>query len=184
MTITTLDNGLIIVPRADWGARYSAGGRELKRGITEVNIHHTVTDPQGDDDKAGFLDPSDDPCLDMRKLEAILQSRGLAPGYSWVVHPSGVLLEGAGNRAGAHTGGRNSVSYGISFMGNFEQDQPTLAALVAAGRLLNLLRLDDRLAELGNVTIQPHSATKATACCGHNLREALPWIRWFAGTNA
>lgn len=107
--------------------------------------------------------------------------RGLAPGYSYVIHPSGVVLEGAGRMVGAHTARHNSKSYGLSFMGNYDRHQPTLAQLVAAARTINLLRLDGALvADLGGIAILGHRDTKATACPGANIYPLLNWIRWFA----
>ena len=97
MAILSLNNGYIFVPRADWGARHSAGRKKMQMGISEIVIHHTVTSVRKD------------PCLNMRIVEDVLHQRGLAPGYSFTVDPSGIVLEGAGHMVGAHTGGRNSV---------------------------------------------------------------------------
>lgn len=179
----TAPNGYTLVTRAEWGARHSAGRSAMAKGQREVNIHHTVIDPAGPGGYNEVLEPTDDPCHDMRRLEDVLNARGLAPGYSYVIHPSGVVLEGAGKRKGAHTGGHNSHSYGISFMGNFDLHSPTLSALVAAARTINLLRLDGSLVrDLSSITIQGHRDTKATACPGANVYPLLRWIRWFAHT--
>jgi len=174
-------NGYTMVPRGDWGARHSPGGRSMRRPVSNVYIHHTVVAPSGPEGYDSDLDTSDDPCGDMRKLETILNARGLAPGYSYAIHPSGVVLEGAGKRRGAHTGGHNSDGYGIAFMGNYDNHQPTLAQLVAAARTVNLLRMDGSLVrDLPAVNIVGHRDTKATACPGANLYPLLKWIRWFA----
>lgn len=159
MAITNI-NGHVFVPRADWGARRHQGGGTLSRGLREVNIHHTVTEP------------SDDPCVDMRHIENVLHQRGLAPGYSYVIHPSGIILEGAGKRSGAHTAGRNKLSYGISFIGNFDRDQPTAAALSAAVTVINLLRFSGELdPTLSRLAFKMHRDHNATACPGLHLAE-------------
>lgn len=160
---------LLIVSRRQWGARFSAGSRRLPP-VSTVVVHHTVTRPTGD------------PCRDMRTIERVLHSRRLAPGYNAVIHPSGVILEGAGPNIGAHTAGQNSRTYGISFMGNFEGESPTWDALAAAGKLINLLRWIGQLPpELDRVRIAGHNEFRSTACPGANLRPRLQQIRWFAG---
>ena len=161
----------IVVERADWGAKFSPGTRPMPGRLSEVNIHHSVTRAS-----------RHDPCGDMRQIERILHSRGLDPGYSACIHPTGVILIGAGDKIGKHTKGRNSKSYGICFIGDFTRDHPTWDALQSAGWLINLLRFTGKLVpQLGNITIQPHSATSATACPGENLRNRIEAIRYFAG---
>lgn len=180
MAITTTDQGYIFVPRKDWGARHSAGTKKMASGRNKVFIHHTVTVPSGD------------PCRDMRTVEDVLHQRGLAPGYSYVVHPSGVVLEGAGQMVGAHTGGHNSEGFGISFIGNYDRDTPTLASLIAVARTINLLRLGGNLTpNLADIDIIPHRSTKQTACPGANMVQpvlmgstALNWIRLLASRGA
>ena len=161
---------VLVVKRDQWGAKYSAGRKAMPKPVAEVNIHHTVTPA------------TDDPCADMRTVERVLQSRDLAPGYSFCIHPSGIILEGAGGNVGAHTAGRNSRSYGFSFIGNYDNMQPTWAQLAAAGYLIRVLQFTGFIVpDLATVTIQGHRATKATACPGANLAPRMDAIRWFAG---
>lgn len=182
MAITTLDNGFVFVPRPDWGARHSAGRTPMPK-VDTIVLHHTVTPANGD------------PCTNMRTVENALHGRGLAPGYSYVVDPSGVVLEGAGGLKGAHTEGMNGKAFGISFIGNYDVQSPTMAALVAAGRTVNMLRFFGRLeADLANVKILLHRQTKATACPGAHMvsipgpdgqtRTVADWVRFFAATSA
>lgn len=174
MTITT-ENGYVFVPRADWGARHSAGRSPMPAQVDEIYFHHTVTRPSGD------------PCADMRSVESVLHQRGLAPGYSFVFHPSGVVLEGAGFNKGAHTDGHNSRGYGFSFIGNYDEQPLTLAQLIAASRTVNLLRLSGRLApDLAKIAMKFHREIKPTACPGAHAvnvgdgRSVKDWVRWFA----
>lgn len=177
MTIVKLDNGYVFVPREDWDHQVDFPTGRVARPVSDVFIHHTVTNPTGD------------PCRDARHVESILDERDL-DGYSYLVHPSGVILQFAGSRRGEHTGGHNSTSYAFSFIGNYDEMQPTLAQLVNTARCLNLLRLNgDVVPTLGDVRIRPHSDVKTTACPGVNVRDntlgghtPLEWIRWFAGT--
>ena len=185
-----LDNGFIYVPHGEWSRRPTGGrGRrggpvKQKMGVDTVFIHHTVTIAQGDQSLIGQLDPSDDPCKDARVIEQILDNRNLLPGYSYIVHPSGVVLECAGDYIGAHTENHNSTSKGIVLIGNFDQQQPTLAGLVGAARTINLLRLGGQLVgDLNKLKILGHRNSKSTACPGANLYPLIGFIRKFAADN-
>lgn len=173
--------GHIFVPRSDWGARYSAGRTTMPAKVKEINVHHTASNA------------TDNPCVDMLTVERVLHERGLAPGYSYVIHPSGVILEGAGGMVGAHTAGRNKLSYGIAFIGNFENVTPTAEALNAAAGLVNLLRFFQVLeVDLAKVDIKLHRDTSATLCPGRNLVNMVgldgrpatvaKWMRFIAGS--
>lgn len=180
----TLDNGLIIVEHGEWSKR-ATGSRSngkpripLGNGLHKVFIHHSVTIAQGDPAQIGHLDPSDDPCADARRVEAILAERGLLPGYSYLVHPSGVILECAGDYVGAHTEGHNSSSVAFCLIGNFDKQQPTLAALVNISRSINLLRWSGRLAsDFDKLLIMGHRHVGQTACPGVNVANVLNNIR-------
>lgn len=183
MTILSQPNGFIFVPRADWKPRHPIAKNHPKmaKKREKIFIHHTVTNP------------TPNPCADMQALEGILANRkpSLLPGYSYVVHPTGIVLEGAGEYVGAHTGGHNSEGYGISFMGNFEsRDHLTLIALVNAARTINRLRWVGAVTpDLSRLQIIPHRATKATACPGNNImakingKNGLEWIKWAVENN-
>jgi peptidoglycan recognition protein len=50
-------------------------------------------------------------------------------GYSFLVGGDGNVYEGRGwDEIGAHTGGFNSVGYGVCFLGSFTSQLPTAAA--------------------------------------------------------
>jgi N-acetylmuramoyl-L-alanine amidase len=109
------------------------------------------------------------------------------------VHPSGVVLEFAGfDRIGEHTQGHNSGSIGICFIGNMQTTKPTIEALVAAARTVNLGKLGQHIAlDMPVSAIRPHQAVKPTACPGAHLlqpwingRSGIDWIRWFVATGA
>lgn len=136
--------------------------------VSTVYIHHTVTMP------------SPDPAVDMRNIEAIDIARFGVPSYSWVIHPSGVVLDGMTVHRGAHTinnanQSQNDISFGVSFIGNFENDQPTDAALHACGDLLR--SLEQRQLVRDGWVLKGHRDVYATACPGAHLYPRLGDIR-------
>lgn len=153
--------------RAQWGATYDVSKRDLMTGlpVPTIFIHHTVTNP------------TDDAAADMRKVEAIDIARFGVPSYSWTVHPTGVVCEGMGNHRGAHTINNaglslNNVSFGISFVGNYELDDPTERAMTACRELIASIAANPTLLRPG-FAIRGHRDVYATACPGAHLYPRL-----------
>lgn len=171
----------IVVQRDQWGARYSAGRKPMPKGIREINIHHSVTALEGGG--KAYDNSLDDPHVLARiigRVERVLHDRGLAPGYSFTFHPSGVILVGAGGNVGAHTGGRNSVSYGFCLLGNYDIAQPTFAQFASMAWMIQFMRWTGALhSDLDAIKIQGHRATKATACPGANMADKIWAIKDF-----
>ena len=153
---------MTFLSRSQWGATTPLGPA-VRTPVSKVFIHHTVTNP------------SADPARDARGLDAIGRSRFGIFSYSWVIHPDGTIIEGAGLHRGAHTGGHNSTSFGIAFIGNFENTGPTKEAMIAAANLIKFLKLGGKVTR--EVQILPHRSVKSTACPGKNLNNALPLLR-------
>ena len=166
-------NGFVFLEREDWDPQVDFPTRQIRKPADEVYLHHSVTTP------------TNDPCADARRLERILDQRGL-DGYNYLIHPTGIVIEFAGERRGEHTYGTNSDSFGICFIGNFQYQQVTLAAMVHAGTIINLLRLKgDLVAPLDQIHILHHRDVKSTACPGDNNMNIngsplKDWVRWFA----
>jgi hypothetical protein len=79
-----------ILTRREWGASVSPGYARGE-GISEVWMHHSVT--IADDDYS--FEGVNDVVKDMKEIERIGKSRfGVFP-YSFCIHPSGVVGEGA-----------------------------------------------------------------------------------------
>lgn len=159
--------------REEWGATYNVDKRPLMTGlpVSTVYVHHSVTIATGNPD------------ADMRDIERIDIERFGVPSYSWGVHPSGVVLEGMGLHRGAHTidnakNSFNNIAFGLMFMGDFRTDQPTDAALHAAGELLALQEARGNL-QAGWV-LRGHLDVYATVCPGPNLYPRLAEIRALA----
>lgn len=154
----------MVVARSVWGASPRSLPKEpMRLPAGEVFIHHTVTDPTGD------------PYADMRKIERIGVQRFGQISYSYVVHPDGTVMEGAGLLRGAHTAGRNSTSFGIAWVGNYEVLSPALTQIDATRHLIHALRTDGHLT--GDALIRGHRDVAITACPGAKLYEILPVIR-------
>lgn len=175
--IVTLDNGFVFVKRPGWDPHVDFPRGKVRTPVRDIFIHHTVTNPTAN------------PCADAQTVERVLDQRRL-DGYSFLAHPSGVILEFAGHNRGEHTGGHNSTSFAYSLIGNYDNMSPTLAQLVNIARSINLQRLAGHVtADLSKLRIRPHADVKATACPGANMRHAtingatgIDWIRWFVHT--
>lgn len=149
------------ITRGQWGFR----GRirpSMSLPSNGARLHHSVTTA------------TNNPNADMRTLESIGINRFGYLSYSWAVHPSGVILQGQGNRVGAHTAGRNSSEHGIVLIGNYETSRPSQAMLDAVAELLahghrqNWWR---RATLLGG-----HNDVGATACPGRHAYSQISAI--------
>ncbi|KAG8441245.1 hypothetical protein GDO86_006835, partial [Hymenochirus boettgeri] len=161
-----------VIQRCMWGAKpYKGKPTFLKLPLSYVFIHHTYEPSQ--------------PCTsfhqcaaDMRSMQDFhQQDRGWDDiGYSYVVGSDGYLYEGRGwYWVGAHTMGKNSVGYGVSFIGNYTSTVPkdSIMCLVKDRFLQCALRL-------GYITpdynIQGHRQVVDTSCPGDALfREIQSW---------
>jgi hypothetical protein len=155
----------VIIRRADWGAKPATLPTvPMRLPATQVYIHHSVS----------LVSP--DPLADMRVIEAVgLRRFGQFP-YSYAVHPKdGVILEGAGLMRGAHTAQRNSTSFGICWIGNYEDRAPKVQQLDATRQLISQLTADGHL--LPGADILGHRDVFATACPGQKLYDVLDVIR-------
>lgn len=135
--------------------------------VGDVFIHHTATgQPQAFD--AAFL----------RQVEAAEMGRGdglIAVAYHRLVFPNGDVAEGRpwGTKGGA-TINNNSTSVAVCFVGNFQTDVPTSAAVDAAANELKGAVAFGIIPP--NFTTRPHSDVFATACPGVNLRPLVSVI--------
>lgn len=159
----------MLVAREDWGFEGPLGPAEVRLPALEVWLHHSVTTP------------TDDPFADMHRLEEIGQDRFGRLSYSYAVHPSGVVLEGQGTWIGAHTQGRNSTSFGVCLIGNYDTAAPPKKMLDSTAWLL---------AMIGRTGLGPdqlsggHRDTKQTACPGIHAYRAIPDINALARMRA
>jgi len=165
-----------IIPRAEWGARYSNGAYYQGKPIilplpySETWFHHSA---------GRYLPPTatfEEEVALMREIEQIGQDRfGQGISYTWLDFPSGRIYEGHGvDRRGTHTGGRNDIARAVCFPGNYDVQRLTDAQQMSASWLLQYTHRQgwsrNRTANGG------HRDVKATACPGAHAYRAIPDI--------
>lgn len=154
-----------VIPRCQWGAKaHKDAPIILSLPLPFLYIHHTY-------------EPSK-PCLtlqqcsrDMRAMQSFHQDvRGWDDiGYSFVVGSNGYLYEGRGWRhRGRHTKDKNSIGYGVAFIGDYSSSLPSRHSLdLVRHRLLKCAVDGGRLA--ANFTIHGHRQVVNTTCPGDAL---------------
>lgn len=153
-----------IVTPTRWGSTGPAGPASMTLPSRGVWIHHTVTTPTGD------------PYADARTIERIGIDRFGRGSYSWLIHPSGVVMQMQGHRIGAHTGGHNSTSHGLAFIGNHDVHRPTAEALAAAGALLRHGHRRGWWRQARPLGGHRDAAGASTACPGRHLYRLVPTL--------
>jgi hypothetical protein len=155
-----------LIPRAAWGSQFKPR-RRMALPVERVYLHHSVTNPTAN------------PCDDAKAIERVGIARFGQLSYSYMIHPTGVILEGCAEWVGAHTSGQNTTSFGVCFIGNnLNGGMPTPQALSAAAACINALRGFGLT--VGSPRILPHSAVKATACPGLQPQE-IEQLRFATG---
>ena len=156
---------MTIVARSVWGAKpASLPATPMRLPATQVFIHHSVTQV------------TNDPYADMRAIEAVgLERFGQFP-YSFAVHPKdAMVLEGCGLLRGAHTARWNSTSFGVCWIGNYEERAPKVEQVDATRQLIHDLQAAGHL--IPGADIHGHLDVYATACPGRKLYDLLDLIR-------
>jgi len=143
-----------IISRAQWGAGSSmrCGGPSYGDGIRAAVIHHTAT---GND-----YAPQDSAAI----IRSIYAYHTMTLGwcdiaYNALVDKYGQVFEGrAGGITkdvlGSHTGGFNRDVWGVSLIGDFEEDPPPDIMVKTTGRLLGWRMSLDRVNPLNTVQLK------------------------------
>jgi len=158
-----------------WPLQYAAKEKKFV-------IHHTAT--------TGNLDNPEQAIRDIYYYHAITRGWGDI-GYNYIMDQSGNVYEGrAGGEGviGAHAGGANNGSIGISVLGNYEDAQVPEKVVNALGKFISQKAKIYNIDVLGKSTfrgensynILGHSDVKSTDCPGVYLYEKLPIIRTLA----
>ena len=157
-----------LIRRASWRAR-RPNRAELSRASSPwrwITVHHSVVRTE-DTSAAETFDT-------VRGIQRDhMDSKGWGDiGYHFLIDPAGRVIEGRELVwQGAHAGGQNNIgNVGICLLGNFDEDQPTRAAIGSLDRLV--LELQQKLG-IPRFNVRPHRAWKETACPGRHL---MPWF--------
>lgn len=153
----------VIVTRAQWGAKVTPRNA-MPLPAREVWLHHSVTPV------------TSDPKADVRAIERIGIQRFGHISYSYLFHPDGTALEGAGLQVGAHTAGRNSSSFGLCLIGDYTKRDPTPAQINAVRQVVAAL-IDTGRLRPGRYPTGGHRDLKATACPGDRAYALLSAFR-------
>jgi hypothetical protein len=180
-----------IISRRGWGADERLRGTngaacarpKYSATVQAAFVHHTV-------DRNNYT-RAQVPAM-IRAIYAFhVKGRGWCDvGYNFLVDKFGRVFEGRyGGRQfpvlGAHTGGYNTDSFGISLIGNFQTGTPPAAMMEATARTI-AWKLDSNyrspiatvvLAGKRLATVSGHRDTKATACPGVYVYRDLGWLR-------
>ena len=100
---------------------------------------------------------------------------------SFLIGGDGNIYEGRGwNIQGAHTGGFNTVGYGVCFMGDFTDHNPTEQAIVAYNSLVECAVNTEKI--VSDYNMFGHRQTKpegGTECPGDFFYQTIQtWSHW------
>lgn len=154
-----------IVPIGVWGG--TPAGRPIMRlPAVALWVHHSVTIPTAD----AFAD--------FRTVDRIHQQNLGGVAYSYLIHPNGMIGEGQGTNIGAHTLNWNDRSFGVCFIGNFMDVDPSPES-ISSFRWLRDDLASCGLLEAGIYPTGGHrdAPGNSTACPGNLLEAALPELR-------
>ena len=174
----------VYIDRAGWG---NPTGNEISCPdptyvpVTHLIVHHS----------AGVSESDNWPAVVRAIRNFHVNTNGWCDmGYNWLIDPNGVIYEGRGGGndiRGAHFCGANSATMGVCLLGNFEENEPTEAALNSLDSLLTWKACDRRLnpaVEDFHVSsgknlqvISGHKDGCGTLCPGVNLYSQLDSTR-------
>ena len=164
-----------------WGGTPN-GWPQMTLPAVALWAHHSVTN----EDLGVFATAN--AIADFLELDAIGKSRGHGGiSYSYAIHPEGVIGEGQGKRRGAHTAGNgcngspwgwNPCSFGVVFIGNYDDDTLTDAAINSFRWLRDVLIANgDLVAGVYPTGGHQDAPGNATGCPGHNIETNLDLLR-------
>lgn len=162
-----------LITRNEWGALSPRGPIGNMGPARSVFGHHTVTLLRDD---ARPRDVAEH----MRYLQRIAFGRRFYDiSYNYAISESGLVAEGRGfGKVGAHTAGYNSTAHAFVFIGNFDNEKITDAALEAFAELYEMGVSKDHINK--GAPIWPHQKVSATACPGRNVLANMSKLRSLA----
>jgi hypothetical protein len=175
-----------VYSRADWGADESLRTQPSSYSSTIYGgwVHHTAG--------SNSYSSADVPAIIRGIYIYHVRSRGWSDiGYNFLVDRFGRIWEGRYGGIdrpviGAHTGGYNTNTFGVSAIGNFEQIAPTSSLVNSVSALIawklgtygrNPAGTTRTLDGSDRPVVGGHKDASATACPGRYLYAQLPYIR-------
>lgn len=157
-----------LIPRARWKAA-RPNPRNMARSSGRwswITVHHSVFSSS-----SNSLEDSLDTVRRIQR-EHIQGQKYADIGYHYLIDRAGRVIEGRSLRwQGAHAGGANNIgNVGICLLGNFDEEQPTQAAIGSLNKLV--FELQNKL-RIPRKNVRPHRAWKETDCPGKHL---MPWF--------
>ncbi|MBK6929753.1 MAG: N-acetylmuramoyl-L-alanine amidase [Saprospirales bacterium] len=175
------------VSRAGWGGppAQQPGCTPNYTAVSHLIVHH----------QAGVANPPFAAVVGAIWQQHVYTNSWCDIGYNWLIAPDGTIYEGragGNNVVGAHFCGQNANTMGVCFLGNFQNEQPTAAALSSLSRLLAWKCCDSGINPTATAfhagsgltlqNISGHRNGCSTLCPGDNLYARLPGVRTMTDT--
>merc|ERR1711970_439144 len=129
-----------IISREEWGARPPVEeSNRLPDNLPMLFVHHSAMTECSDRASCSAA---------VREIQDLhMDNNGWWDiGYSFLIGGDGQVYEGRGfNVQGAHTGGFNTEGYGVCFMGDFTDHNPTSAAINTFHKLAKCMVNSDKI---------------------------------------
>ncbi|XP_017956083.1 peptidoglycan-recognition protein SD [Drosophila navojoa] len=172
LTAADADSSLSIVPRADWHARPPSGAMTamslpLGRAVIAHTAGRSCTDDQSCAEQVASI-----------QTYQMIRLKYSDISYHYLVGGNGRVYEARSpSQQGAIAAGNNANSLAIAFIGNFDLESPTDAALAAAQSLLEHAVSQGELAQ--NYDLLGHRQLSATKSPGDALYTIIKsWPHW------
>lgn len=162
-----------VIPRSAWtNAQPNWSVSKPMNGVTRITVHHDAMNSVGLVSQTGAA----------RRLAGIRAdhtgrrdpstgNHWVDIGYHYIIDPSGRVWQGRPvSIEGAHVANTNDHNLGVMMMGNFDEQQPTPAALDA---LAAFVASQMRLYRVPRSRVYTHQELKPTACPGRNLQRFM-----------
>ncbi|BFF97803.1 peptidoglycan-recognition protein SD [Drosophila madeirensis] len=172
LTVVAADITAALVTRSEWNARPASGDMDsMETPLARAVIAHTGGGGCSDDQSCANL---------VRNLQQYQMTRQKFSdiGYHYLIGGNGRVYEGRSTSLrGAFAGANNEGSLGIAFMGNFDQQPPSDAALAAGQSLLEQAVGQGQLVD--SYQLLGHRQVSATKSPGDALYALVQqWPHW------
>src|SRR5690554_3856956 len=151
-----------IRPRSSYNFPGPLSPAKMTRPANEFFLHHSVTAAANGANV-------------VRNVANIGVQRFGRASYSFAITLDGAIYEMQGDNIGAHTANRNSTSFGVVLVGNYDNTQMTNAQINSVAWLYR--NLVSRGLLRSGAPIRGHRDVSATACPGRTAYAALAQIR-------